>query len=550
MVPTADYPRWKHVAMQVALWLVLVATVAVAQQVVKRKAAVLRPGMAEAAVELGSFKVRLPEGWENSVIRRGAAAVQINAAEVAVKNSLCRTLTVIWQHLPQSVAPIDVLRSSGLMSPRQGSQPLAVELERYPDYPAIYLETMKVAPCAPGQFVYIKDLMACVTLPNGEVLFAYLNGQGQIDEADKQLIGDLLSLDIDLKQDAPQLPLVRLPTPPPVPAPPGQNPGTSGWGFDGTRPQRGCWRRDGRAHRDRRAHGRDPRGGHRARRDHDAAGSPLPRRPRRDRGSGVRTNPNETTMIGHHKRTSVIASWIFAGCIGAAAAQAQPVGTPAPPPPAAEPLPQLANRPDRDATEILGPAYESAAHGIMLRGPAGSKVLRRAVSADEIVQFVNDAKDWQLKVSIAQLRQPVPLVVTAADAKKGKKGLLALTCDQFLEANPGRRGAPRRHDQRPELRHRHARVPLHAGACAEAADATGRRPRHRRSLLRPDDDQPRRFAPKGRGHRRRPRRARTRPASARRSRRSARSSTPSSCSTAARSRRTRTTASSAPARST
>ena len=103
----------------------------------------------------------------------------------------------------------------------------------------------------------------------------------------------------------------------------------------------------------------------------------------------------------------------------------------------------LEGRPDADPKHAaqpsagLGPVFESQSAGIAFRVPTDCKQVRQA-GADEIVQYVNDAKKWRLRVHRIQFGQPMP-VATRRDPKTQKDvpGLLDMSLDQFKLDKPG-----------------------------------------------------------------------------------------------------------------
>src|SRR4051812_40937352 len=107
--------------------------------------------------------------------------------------------------------------------------------------------------------------------------------------------------------------------------------------------------------------------------------------------------------------------------------------------PKSQSLPILQGRPDRDASDAdaLGAAFESQSAGISIRPPAGSRTIRRAVSADEIVEFVNDDKNWMIKVSRITTREPMGLLKFTAKDGSTKPGLMEATLEQFNKSTPG-----------------------------------------------------------------------------------------------------------------
>ena len=107
------------------------------------------------------------------------------------------------------------------------------------------------------------------------------------------------------------------------------------------------------------------------------------------------------------------------------------------------PPPVLEGRPDADPNDAgrsgsgLGAVFESQSAGIAFRTPSDCKQVRRP-GADEIVQYVSDAKKWHLRVHRIQFGQPVP-IATRKDPKTQKDvpGLLEMTLEQFQVDKPG-----------------------------------------------------------------------------------------------------------------
>jgi hypothetical protein len=111
--------------------------------------------------------------------------------------------------------------------------------------------------------------------------------------------------------------------------------------------------------------------------------------------------------------------------------------------PPAEPASVLPGRPDEHATTKptsivgLGPTFESAAAGITFKPPANSKEIRRAVSGDKIVQYVNEDKKWNLRVSRMLLSKAMPL--NKVEDKNGVEtnGMIEYLTAQIQNAIPG-----------------------------------------------------------------------------------------------------------------
>jgi hypothetical protein len=105
---------------------------------------------------------------------------------------------------------------------------------------------------------------------------------------------------------------------------------------------------------------------------------------------------------------------------------------------AAKPSDILIDRPDADpdqGAELLGPVYESKGHGISLRPPKGSVIVRR-VGAKDVIEFVNESRGWGLQVGKIMLPQPGSLTEYRDRQGNMQPGLLEFTAKQLKEENP------------------------------------------------------------------------------------------------------------------
>jgi hypothetical protein len=109
-----------------------------------------------------------------------------------------------------------------------------------------------------------------------------------------------------------------------------------------------------------------------------------------------------------------------------------------------EPSPVLPGRPDAKASATthpsfvgLGPTFESVAAGISFKPPANSREIRRAISGDEIVQYVNDDKKWSLHVSRTLLSKPMSLGKTEDTNGDTENGMLDYIVGQIKNDIPG-----------------------------------------------------------------------------------------------------------------
>jgi hypothetical protein len=125
-------------------------------------------------------------------------------------------------------------------------------------------------------------------------------------------------------------------------------------------------------------------------------------------------------------------TWMAMGvAMGAGVALAQPAAREQP-----STLPALSDRQEAASADGLGAPFESPAAGIAFRPPAGGKLIRRATN-DDIVSYVNDEKNWVLKVTLTTLSKPLPLKNHQDENGRDQLGMMDLTLEQFKRIQPG-----------------------------------------------------------------------------------------------------------------
>lgn len=87
------------------------------------------------------------------------------------------------------------------------------------------------------------------------------------------------------------------------------------------------------------------------------------------------------------------------------------------------------------STGKLGEWFESKAAGIAFRAPGGLKLVKRA-SSDQIAHYVDEKRNWVIKVKRSSLGRPLSLTGDNDDPDINQKGLLELTVDQLLTDIP------------------------------------------------------------------------------------------------------------------
>jgi hypothetical protein len=131
-----------------------------------------------------------------------------------------------------------------------------------------------------------------------------------------------------------------------------------------------------------------------------------------------------------------------AGTLGPAVPEELTRPVAAPPPDAAAPANlRPATRPAADRPDAppvaLGPRFESMVHGIAFNAPADCKENRNAAAQNQIVEYVNEDKNWSLRVSRLSLERPTPLTAMR-DPKDNHEvqGLLENTIAQIRSDIP------------------------------------------------------------------------------------------------------------------
>jgi hypothetical protein len=85
--------------------------------------------------------------------------------------------------------------------------------------------------------------------------------------------------------------------------------------------------------------------------------------------------------------------------------------------------------------ELLGQPFESQTAGIAFRPPAGGKQIIKT-DPDNVVEYVNDDKNWLLKVTRARLSKAMPLQSGKDKTGAARVGLLDYTVQDILQTNP------------------------------------------------------------------------------------------------------------------
>lgn len=169
-----EYPRWRRVLMQVAMWVIFGGALGLAQLVVRQRQ--LTPIVLEPRTRLGPLWVRLPQGWM-PVSGQDPAAGEIRVADPEQP----RDLTILVQRLPEG-------QKGGQEAdqPGTGTQPIFFKgLNRQ----GVRLEWRQKLRTPDGTMTSEELMLALTDLPSGlEVEILLRQGGGKMGAAERLLL--------------------------------------------------------------------------------------------------------------------------------------------------------------------------------------------------------------------------------------------------------------------------------------------------------------------------------------------------------------------------
>jgi hypothetical protein len=105
--------------------------------------------------------------------------------------------------------------------------------------------------------------------------------------------------------------------------------------------------------------------------------------------------------------------------------------------PSGAPKSILANQGEASGADLLGAPFENESAGISLRLPAGCHRTRSTGEGDDIGQFGDEKRQWQLKLTRITRPQPTVLASTVNNFGDTTPGLLDITADSLKRHWPG-----------------------------------------------------------------------------------------------------------------
>jgi hypothetical protein len=111
MARSWQYPRWRRFAMQVAMWVILAATVGLAALVNHERRRSMRVDLG-APIVSGAMSVRLPKTWQQSRVAGERDGRIIAQAVEPDDQNLGRTVTITRDRVAAPVSPLEFLLAS------------------------------------------------------------------------------------------------------------------------------------------------------------------------------------------------------------------------------------------------------------------------------------------------------------------------------------------------------------------------------------------------------------------------------------------------------
>lgn len=171
-----DPTRFRRIALQVVMWLILCAAVGLAAAVSHHRREMLKVPLSP-PVRAGELTFRLPEGWQ--MRQRAARDASLQAVE---PGGTQRTLTVTSEPLRRMVSPQEYLA--------RNHEPLAggggpVEIA---GQPGVLLGRSHFYRLQTGELAASKQVVVCAVLPSRRAVVLELEGPGAVEPGDLELV--------------------------------------------------------------------------------------------------------------------------------------------------------------------------------------------------------------------------------------------------------------------------------------------------------------------------------------------------------------------------
>lgn len=185
-----EYPRGKHIAMQAAMWVILLATVGLAALVDYDLVKAMRVPLGE-AITAGPFTYRLPADWKpTGRFGKGGRSV----SEPSDRDG-GRTLTVMTKHAPM-MTPLEFLLRAHFISDvdldiisQGGGRMDSTTIDGWPALQLSWTQQQQEG----EQVAVSKTVMACAVLPSRQAIVERLDGPGPLQGADFEVVREVIA---------------------------------------------------------------------------------------------------------------------------------------------------------------------------------------------------------------------------------------------------------------------------------------------------------------------------------------------------------------------
>jgi hypothetical protein len=186
MPRTWYFPRWRHLLMQIVMWLVLGGTLALAAMLDSHLRRVQAIEFAP-AISDDTFSFQFPADWKSWTRQSDANTATYVASDSSAGAE--RTLTVTRQRLPRAIPPAEyILRADPLTGDRSPEEFKGITLDGWPGQSINWEARRAMGVDSEFQFSFCT----AVVLPNDQAILIRLDKSGPIDPGDRQLYQQML----------------------------------------------------------------------------------------------------------------------------------------------------------------------------------------------------------------------------------------------------------------------------------------------------------------------------------------------------------------------
>ena len=181
------FPRWRHLLMQMVMWLVLGTSMVLAAMLDHH----LRQGQIidfSPTVTDDSLSFRLPSTWKSWTRKNEADVTEHVATDSAA--GVVRTLTISRQRVPHAIAPAEyILRALPVSGSFDSANFKGIEIDHWPGL-SIFWEARRASLDAGEEFQFTN--CSAIVLPGDQAIMVRLDKNAPFDAADERLYRQVL----------------------------------------------------------------------------------------------------------------------------------------------------------------------------------------------------------------------------------------------------------------------------------------------------------------------------------------------------------------------